>query len=160
MDSSISIVTTFWQQYLNSEEKFITFYISFSIYASLALYCRFILQQPKAFSDWQEVHHSHNVIGLILAVLSICMDNDDIMKERTIIEFTYGYFLVDCIDVILNRDWPCKLYEYCIVCSVPLVWNCVSCHTQNTAALQYSTSQNAFLALSDFLCLFIEFVSV
>mmetsp|Transcript_1655 Transcript_1655/g.2342 ORF Transcript_1655/g.2342 Transcript_1655/m.2342 type:complete len:239 (-) Transcript_1655:1843-2559(-) len=98
-------ISAFWQQHLNSEETFLPFYITFSVYASLALYCHLVTGDSKAFNNWLAVHNSHNSTGLVLAAISIWMDNDTILKERTIIQFSYGYFLVDFIDTVVTRNW-------------------------------------------------------
>jgi len=94
-----------WQHHLNSEDTFLPFYITFSVYSSLALYCHLVVRDPKAFNNWLAVHNSHNSTGLLLAAISIWIDNDTILKERTIIQFTYGYFIVDFIDCVVTKNW-------------------------------------------------------
>ena len=65
---------------------------------SLASCCHSVTGDPKAFDDWAAVHDSHDGAGLMLAAMSIWMDNDTILNERTIIQFTHGCFIADFAD--------------------------------------------------------------
>jgi len=103
---------------INSDETYLPFYFTLSIFSASYIYCLFFNNEKKdRWNRWYIMHNFHNGGAILLGTLSILSTkttspNEEssslfgiYVNERVSILWSLGYFIVDILDTVVRRDW-------------------------------------------------------
>lgn len=99
-----------WQAY-NADDSFLPFYIPLTIWVGTFAYCKVL--KKREFHKWLSLHNTHNVIGILLGLLSLYFKDDNVFSERIPILWSVSYFLVDVIDCVMRFDGVYTAHATC-----------------------------------------------
>ena len=110
----------------NSEESWLPFIYPFIIWLWSYLYCQSNNDQKQnqkqrwfthlPWHEWHELHNVHNMGAIILACLSLYLQDDAVFNERVVILFNLSYFIIDLVDTARRHDIPYVLHAiFCLV---------------------------------------------
>jgi len=106
---------SFWET-LNSDDTFLPFFISLSIFSLTYGYCLIFNNEKKdRWNRWYIMHNGHNGGAIVLGTLSILSNNQSsfYVNERVPILWSLGYFAVDCVDCAVRADWTYLFHGAC-----------------------------------------------
>jgi len=111
---------TFTWEAFNSEESCLPFVVPLVVWVWSYLYCQFPaknkLLTDLPWHEWHELHNIHNMGAIVLACISLYLQDDTVFNERVVILFNFSYFVVDLYDTGSRLDIPFVLHAiFCLL---------------------------------------------
>lgn len=143
------MLSTAWEAY-NAEHSWLPFTLPLLIWVGCFLYCYLPSDKERpVFVKWTAMLNFHNTIAIIMALLSIYINNDDIFNERIPILWSLGYFGVDLVDCLIRLDWEYSLHAiFCVVLGVSNYFSPVCRILRMNSKAQLCESSSPFLYLA------------
>jgi hypothetical protein len=98
----LASTSPFWQNY-TSDETWLPLLLPCILWTSAWIHRTFVVKQ--SYANYYEIHGFHHVVAILMGLTSMYVNDDTLFNERIVILWSLGYFVVDIVDCVLEREY-------------------------------------------------------
>ena len=113
MSSLTQVLSTFWNDYYNTDDSYLPIIVPSSMWFTCWVMCGIC---HINYGKFNAIHLFHHIVAMTIGGISLYYHDDTILKERISIFFSLSYFVFDLLDCIIRYDVNYAIHATLCLC--------------------------------------------